>query len=223
MIAAYVRVSSRSQNNATQREAISRAASARGDEIVHWFEEKKSAKKLDRPVLAKLRDLVQRGEVTRLYVFRLDRLARSGIRDTLTVLDELRAAGCTVLTINDGFNLEGPAADVVVAVLAWAAQMERVAMGERIMAARARVEASGGRWGRPARVSAVLAERIRAAKRQVTMFAKNGEPSIRELAVKFKVPRSTVAEVLSEKGAYAATPKRTKKRAPKKRKPPTSG
>jgi DNA invertase Pin-like site-specific DNA recombinase len=45
------------------------------------------------------------------------------------------------------------AAAVVIAVVAWAAQMERQALGERISAARARVEAKGGRWGRPSRVS----------------------------------------------------------------------
>jgi DNA invertase Pin-like site-specific DNA recombinase len=36
--------------------------------------------------------------------------------------------------------------------MAWAAQMERVAINERISAARARVETEGGRWGRPRRM-----------------------------------------------------------------------
>jgi DNA invertase Pin-like site-specific DNA recombinase len=195
-IAAYVRVSSRSQNNAMQREAIGRAASARGDEIRYWFEEKVSGAKLDRPMLTRLRDLVRRGEIRKLYVFRLDRLTRSGIRDTLSVVEELRAAGCRVLTIADGFDLEGHAADVVIAVLSWAAQMERLAVGERISAARVRVEARGGEWGRPRRVSLADARRIVARKK------KNGE-SIRQISVAMKIPRSTVAAVLSEKSVYA--------------------
>src|SRR6266545_1271765 len=69
-VAAYIRVSSRSQNNATQREAIKRASKARGHVIAHWFEEKRSAKTLERPVLSHVRDLARRGEVQRLYVFR---------------------------------------------------------------------------------------------------------------------------------------------------------
>jgi DNA invertase Pin-like site-specific DNA recombinase len=36
--------------------------------------------------------------------------------------------------------------------MAWAAKMERTAINDRISAARERVEAEGGRWGRPSRV-----------------------------------------------------------------------
>ena len=54
----------------------------------------------------------------------------------------------------DGFSLDGPAAEVVLAVMAWAAKMERLAIAERISAARERIESEGGRWGRPSRVDA---------------------------------------------------------------------
>jgi DNA invertase Pin-like site-specific DNA recombinase len=209
-VAAYVRVSSRSQNYATQREAISRAAKARGDVIRHWFEEKKSAKNLDRPVLTHVRDLARRGEVRRLYVFRLDRLARSGMRDLLTVVEELRAAGCSLQTIADGFDLEGPAADVVVAVLGWAAEMERVALGERISAARARIEAAGGSWGRPRRIGGKQA-------REIVARNKKGE-SIREIAIAMKIPRSTVgaAARASRKPTPGSAPKAPSKKRRKR-------
>ncbi len=196
--AAYIRVSSRSQNHASQREAIERAAKARGHEIEKWFEEKRSAKTLDRPVLVQVRDLARQGKIRRLYVFRLDRLARSGVRDLLTVVEELRVAGCSLHTIADGFDLEGPASDVVVAVLGWAAQMERLALGERISAARARVESSGGRWGRPPRVTPELGVKI------IEAYGAKRKPSIRQIAAALKVPRSTVAAVLSGKGPYSA-------------------
>jgi DNA invertase Pin-like site-specific DNA recombinase len=209
MIAAYLRVSSRSQSLTTQRDAIERAAKARGDVIVQWYEEKRSGGTLDRPTLAHVRDLVRRGAIGRLYVFRIDRLTRSGIRDTLTLLEELRGAGCAVVSVADGFDLEGPARDVVLAVVSWAAQMERLALGERIAAARARVEKAGGRWGRPRRVTELVEQQIRAR-------ARAKKQSIRELAVAFKVPRSTVAAVLSGKGAYATPRARAQKRAPKK-------
>jgi len=205
--AAYIRVSSRSQDLATQRHAIEAAAKARGDEITEWFAEKRSAKRLDRPELARLCDRARRGEVARLYVFRLDRLSRTGIRDTLSVLDDLRRGGAHVVTIADGFDLEGPASDVVVAVLGWAAQMERQALGERISAARARVEARGGKWGRPARVPETTVRRIRELA---------GKRSIREISAALKVPRSTVAAVVSEKGAYKLVPKRAAKRPKRK-------
>lgn len=195
MIAAYIRVSSRSQDTATQRESISRAAAARGHQIGLWSEEKRSGAKLDRPELTKIREAVKAGDVRKLYVFRLDRLTRSGIRDTLEILEELNIYGCEVVSVADGFDLAGPAANIVVAVMAWAAEMERLALGERIAAARARVERAGGRWGRPSRVEAHDVASIRARH-------KKGD-TIRAIAQAVKVPRSTVAAVLSEKGAYA--------------------
>src|SRR6266849_6224685 len=81
--AAYVRVSSRSQDHAMQRHAVERAAAARGDEVRVWYSEKRSAKVLARPVLDRLRADVRAGKVSKLYVYRLDRLTRSGVRDTL--------------------------------------------------------------------------------------------------------------------------------------------
>jgi DNA invertase Pin-like site-specific DNA recombinase len=191
MIAAYVRVSSRSQTYGMQRDAIERASAARGDEIRHWFEEKLTGAKLDRPGLSSLRECVRQGEIRKLYVYRLDRLSRSGIRDTLATLEELKNNGCTLVTVADGFDLEGPASEIVIAVMAWAAKMERLAIGERICAARARVESQGGAWGRPKRVSPELVRRIREAI-----------GTVRQLSARFHVPRSTVSAVLSGKGPY---------------------
>ncbi len=43
-----------------------------------------------------------------------------------------------VVSVGDGFDLQGPHAEVIVAVMAWAAKMERLATAERIAAARER-------------------------------------------------------------------------------------
>ncbi len=45
---AYIRVSSRAQDHATQRSAIERFAPARGDTIEDWRAEKRSAKTMAR-------------------------------------------------------------------------------------------------------------------------------------------------------------------------------
>jgi putative DNA-invertase from lambdoid prophage Rac len=193
---AYVRVSSKAQSHATQRSAIERAASARGDAIETWYGEKLSGKSLDRPELTRLRADARAGLVRRLYVYRLDRLARSGIRDTFEVLEELRAHGVEVVTVADGFDLAGPAAEVVLAVMAWAAKMERLAINERISAARERLRAEGKPWGRPPRLDARQVERaheLQAAGR-----------SVREIAEQLRTPRSTVQRALSRKDPAAA-------------------
>jgi DNA invertase Pin-like site-specific DNA recombinase len=156
-----VRVSSKAQDHTTQRHAIERAAEARGDRIVRWYAEKRSAKTIARPELERLRADARAGKVRRTYVYRLDRLTRSGIRDTFEVVEELRTAGAELVTVADGFTLDGPAAEVILAVLSWASKMERLAINERISAARERIEAEGGHWGRaPAMDEAMVKQAV---------------------------------------------------------------
>lgn len=187
--AAYLRISSRSQNAATQQEAIRVASHARGQTVTRWYFEAQSGKTRERPELKTLIEDARRGEITKLWVFRLDRLTRSGIRDTLNLLEELKSVGCQVISVADGFALDGPFADVVLAVIAWAAQMERLATGERIAAARVRVEASGRTWGRPNRVLSIE-QQIR-----IRELAENKVP-IRMIAQTVRVPKSTIQRLL---------------------------
>jgi DNA invertase Pin-like site-specific DNA recombinase len=148
-VAAYVRVSSRSQDAAYQRAAIERAAHARGETVEIWWSDVASGKSMDRPELSAALGAIRAGRVRRLWVWRVDRLTRSGIVDTLTVLQDMRRHGCECASVADGFALDGPAADVILSVLAWAAQMEREKIAENQAAARARMAAVGRSWGRP--------------------------------------------------------------------------
>ncbi len=186
--AAYLRVSSKAQDHATQRSAIERAAEARGDTIAEVYAEKRSGKTLARPELDRLRTDARAGKLRRLYAYRLDRLARSGIRDTFEVVEELRAHGCQLVTVADGFDLDGPAAEIILAVMAWAAKMERLAINERISAARERLASEGRPWGRPSRLEPRERERMRQLQRE--------GKTIREIAVATRTPRSTVARAL---------------------------
>lgn len=184
--AAYVRVSTPSQGHGLQVDDIRRAARARGDRVTRWFSEKVGAETLARPKLAELRAAIRSGEVTRLYVWRVDRLLRSGMRDALLLLDEFRNAGCTIISVTDPFPLDGPASDVIFAFVAWLAEQDRKAIRERVAAARARARARGEPWGRPRRVVDVA----RARELRKTR-------SLREVAVALKVPRATLARALN--------------------------
>jgi|CZKU01.1.fsa_nt_gi DNA invertase Pin-like site-specific DNA recombinase len=187
--AAYIRVSSRTQDHATQRSAIERAAGARGDAVMRWYAEKLSGKTMARSELQRLRDDSRAGLVRRLYVFRLDRLTRSGIRDTFELVEQLRGSGVEIITVADGFDMNGPAAEVVVAVMAWAAKMERIAINERIAASRERLASEGRAWGRPSRVDPAMTERARAMRAEGR--------SVRAIAMALKVPRSTIGRALA--------------------------
>jgi DNA invertase Pin-like site-specific DNA recombinase len=189
-IVAYCRVSSRAQDLGMQRAAIEKLAAARGDTIDAWYSEKRTGKVLARPELDRLRADVRAGRIQKLYLFRLDRLSRSGIRDTFEVIEELRVHRVEVVSVSDGFALDGPAAEVVLAVMAWAAKMERLAINERIAAARERLESEGKSWGRPPRLTAGERDRVRALRAEGR--------SLRAIAVAMKVPKTTVARTLAQ-------------------------
>src|SRR6267378_7025942 len=78
--AAYVRVSSQAQDHKSQRTELERVAKARRDTIARWYAEKMSGASTARPALEQLRQDARAGKVRRVYVYRLDRLTRSGQR-----------------------------------------------------------------------------------------------------------------------------------------------
>jgi DNA invertase Pin-like site-specific DNA recombinase len=187
-VAAYVRVSTAGQDTGSQRDALTRAARARGHTIGRWFEERAGGGTLRRPVLAEVRGAARRGELATLYVFRIDRLTRSGVADTFRVMQELTEAGCNVVSVADGLpDTRGAWGDVVLAVLAAAAQIELGALRERISAARERVRARGGQWGRAPRIT-------RAEWPRLLELAKTH--TRRELARRLRVPVSSVNRAL---------------------------
>ena len=193
-IVAYVRVSSKAQDSASQRDAIERAARTRGDTIAVWYAEKQSGKTLDRPELTRLRADARSGLVARVYLFRLDRLTRSGVADTFRVVDELRRAGSELVAVSDNLTIKPTQDDltseVLIFALSIAAKIERTAINERIASARTRIEATGGAWGRPARVKGDLLAQARA-------LAANGR-TVREIAAALKVPKSTIGRALKD-------------------------
>ena len=157
--------------------------------IAEWFDEQRGGHTLRRPELKRLRADVIAGKVARVYVFRLDRLARSGVADTFRVLEEFRAYGCALVTVADGLpSTDGPWGDVVIAVLAAAAQIELGALKERLRVARQRFEREGGKWGRPPRLTRQDWPRL------LELAERHG--SVRKVAMAIKVPRSTVARAL---------------------------
>lgn len=194
--AAYVRVSDDGKTCEHQREALQRAASARGDEIADWFEDREPSRKRDGPELAQLRQAISRGEVQRLYIFALDRLTREGIFSTFRHLEHFRLHGCELVSLGEPFNFDGPAGDVVAAVFAWGAEQERKRLKLRMKSARTLAEKQGKRWGRPRRVDPTT---LAAAKKLQTV----DKLSLRIIAARLKVPKATLSRALHGKGHYA--------------------
>ena len=146
--AAYLRVSTASQDEGMQREAIQRAASARGLAVDDWFADDAARDRYDRPGLVALREAARRGRLGRVWVWRLDRLG-AGSLALLTVVKELRSGGVQICSVSESFDSAGPFADCVMAVIGAMAEAELEAIRARTAEARARAERAGKHWGRP--------------------------------------------------------------------------
>jgi DNA invertase Pin-like site-specific DNA recombinase len=183
-----VRVSTPEQDYELQRAAIERAAAARGDTELTWYAETRSGRSWVRPELEKLARRAASGHHARIYVWRLDRLTRRGPADTLATVQRLRQSGCQLISVTEGFDFAGAVGELLVAMMGFLAAGESEAQLERQKAARARVEAAGGKWGRPPKVTALDAVRILA-------LASEGR-SVRSIAMAVKLKRSTVQDTI---------------------------
>jgi DNA invertase Pin-like site-specific DNA recombinase len=189
-VAGYIRVSTASQDHAYQRSAIEAAARQRGERVDEWFADVASGGTLERPEFRRLQTALDARRLRRVWVWRLDRLTRTGIADTLECVDHVRRSGAELVSVADQIALDtGPVADLVLSVLAWCAQMERAKLHENQAAARARMALQGRAWGRPP-----LPAPVRDA-----VFAGAAEGlSRRAIARRLKVSKSFVDRVLRE-------------------------
>lgn len=212
---AYLRVSTAGQDHALQRDAIERAASLRGDHVTAWYVDTESGGTLARPDLARLRRDARAGALPRrLYVYALDRLTRTGIIDTLALIRELHGLGVDVISCSDPFDVAGPAAEIVIAVMAWAAQGELRRQKERREAARTRRDAAGLAWGRPRTVPAGDPQEQRIAE----AYAVHG--SVRKVAQALGVKRNTVHRTLQRLGLVSQKSGPAEADAPRRPDPP---
>lgn len=186
---AYIRVSTAGQDHAYQRREIELAARARGEPIERWYADVASGRSLERTELRKMRAALGTGAVRVVWVWRIDRLTRSGISDTLALVREIRDAGAVLRSVADGYAVDGgPLGELVLAVLAFAAQLEREKIAENQAAARARLESQGRSWGRPS-----LPAHTRDAARALLSQGKKTPEIAREL----KISRTSVRRLLS--------------------------
>ena len=207
----YLRVSTDGQSVETQNDSVVRAARARGDRIGLIYAEIDGGGGRRRPELRRLLADARKGLISRLYLYRLDRLTRGGAAETLNLIHELERAGVELVTLADGFDIAGQARDVILAVLGWQAERELLGIRERIASAKARVTAAGGQWGRPRRVVDAI---------DVFRLKDQGR-SIRQIAMALKCPKSTVHRVLGRndcrpKNPMIASPSKGLKKCGKK-------
>jgi DNA invertase Pin-like site-specific DNA recombinase len=113
-----------------------------------------SGRKPKRPGLDNLLHKAAMHHVNAVIVARLDRFTRGGIAECFRIVKELEGSGCRIHSVADPwFDPSNPAHELILASLAWAAEFESKAIGERVAAGiaarRAEADAEGNAfvWG----------------------------------------------------------------------------
>jgi DNA invertase Pin-like site-specific DNA recombinase len=186
-IAIYVRVSSKRQDLASQLPDLERWASAQGEPVM-YYKDRFTGKTLDRPGWIKLQAAIECGEVSKVVVWRLDRLGRTA-KGLTALFDDLRERKIGLVSLKDGIDLSTPAGRMLANVLASIAQFETEVRAERVRAGQQAAKAAGKSiGGRKAGTRVRLTvEKEQAVKR----LYKAGTP-ISEIARTLQLSRPTV-------------------------------
>jgi DNA invertase Pin-like site-specific DNA recombinase len=142
----YLRVSSpKGQETRSQEPDLQTWAKAQPDDVV-WYRDRFTGTTMERPGLDKLLADVRSGRISKVCVWRLDRLGRTA-KGLLTLLDELQALGVGFVSLREGFDLSTPAGRLMAGVLASVAAYETEVRKERQLAGIAKAKSEGRSWG----------------------------------------------------------------------------
>ncbi|CAM3933306.1 recombinase family protein [Vibrio aquimaris] len=186
----YIRVSTVLQSTERQLADI---------ELDVVFEEKTTAKTIDRPELERCKAHCRAGDI--LHIHSLDRVCRSGVDDAVKLVNEMLGKGVTVAFHKDGLTFSGDKMSAtqegVLSILAAVAKMERDLIEERRLEGIAIAKTQGrkaGRKGVSDKVKAKLSEMMREGK-------KAGE-----ISETLNLGRSTVYRLMKEISSETETP-----------------
>lgn len=147
-VALYVRVSTVDQHTENQVPELEQLAGTRGWEIVATYAENVSAAKV-RPEFDRMLRDAHRGRFDCILVWSIDRLGRSMLGNLQVVLD-LDRKGVKVISVRESWlDAEGHVRNLLLGVISWVAEQERLRLTERVRAGVARARRQGVRLGRP--------------------------------------------------------------------------
>lgn len=164
--AIYVRVSSSTQSTRSQIPDLKKWVSvyaADKDVKVLWFSDKASGKSMDRERWNRLYKKIQAKRVSKLVVWRLDRLGRTCAGLT-KLFEELNKYKVKFISVKDGIDLSTPAGRLIANVLASVAAYETEVSSERIRAGQKVAKDKGVKWGgsKRGRLNSITKEQAKA-------------------------------------------------------------
>jgi putative DNA-invertase from lambdoid prophage Rac len=183
---AYYRVSHTSQSIESQRAALSN-----GRQFDREFSDEGVSGAIpsaDRPGFAKMLEYIREGDT--LHVFAVDRLGRDAI-DVQTTIRALLAKGVTVEIRGIGQIARG-VGELIIAVLAQVADMERQRINERTSAGRELAKATLAATGKTHRGKESMGRPMKADATAVKAWRTANKASISQVAQHFGLSGSTV-------------------------------
>jgi len=145
-IAIYVRVSSKSQDQRSQLPDLERWVSSQDEVAVVWYRDKATGKTMDRPAWNKLVKAIDSGSVSKVVVWRLDRLGRTA-QGLTALFEHLQDRRVGLFSLRDSLDLSTPAGRLMANVLASVAAYETEVRAERVQAGQAVARQQGKTWG----------------------------------------------------------------------------
>ena len=132
---AYIRVSTREQDENVQRRALSEFAESKGMVVVKWYIDKgESGGKnfRDRPHARQLLEELETLKPECILSWSLDRIGRTML-DTLNTIIEFENRGYKVITVKEEWlqTLDDNIRRLILSILAWVAEFERRRIRER--------------------------------------------------------------------------------------------
>jgi putative DNA-invertase from lambdoid prophage Rac len=146
-VALYCRVSTCTQSNDTQKSLLIDYAQRNRLEYDLYVEEESSRK--TRPIKQQLLSKLRSGEYSAVYVYKLDRWARSSTELILEVT-ELYNKGVGFISLSDQLDFSSAAGKLLFQLLSCFAEFERSLISDRTRAALQRKKESGVKLGRKA-------------------------------------------------------------------------
>ncbi len=159
-----------------------------------------SGKNTSRPSLQRLLKDIQLGRVSRVVVYRLDRISRN-ITDFYNLYETMKIYGCEFVSVSESFDTNGVMGRAMMGIIAVFAQMERETIQQRIRD-NYYFRITDGRWaGGPAPIGYDNAKTI---DRQATLRANNDLEVVKrafDLYINENgISLTRVARILTEEG-----------------------
>jgi DNA invertase Pin-like site-specific DNA recombinase len=192
--AIYARVSSGQQDIRSQVPDLTRFAETCDGDSVKWYVDKVSGKTMNRPAWKQLEDDVACAKVSKVVVWRIDRLGRTAAGLT-ALFEDLQRRGVGFESLRDKIDLGTPAGRLMANVLASVAAYEREVISERIRAGQDAARAQGKRWG-----GSVKGRRVKVTDEQISVIRRlrSEQVPIAGIARAVALSRPTVYAVLKD-------------------------